>query len=146
MNIQDVTLEQYEQMSKEEKINFYLQIDKNNTFEPAIRQRTTKNMKIKGQKQINGYLTFVDELKRTDKKVTNFYYLCICDCGNWYILTNRHFDKEDTISCGCYRRQRGADMCRNILGPNNCKDLTNQIFGELQVIEKTDKRCYENYE
>ena len=31
-------------------------------------------------------------------------------------------------------------MCKNILGPNNALDLQGKIFGELEAIEKTDKR------
>ena len=99
-------------------------------------------MKIFGYKQPNGKLTFIDELKRTDKDITNFYYLCTCECGNWYILTNRHFDKEDTISCGCYRKERGAKMLKE-LGSSIYIDLLNNTYGDLKVIEKTEQRIHE---
>lgn len=144
MNISEVSIERYQQMTVDEKEKFYLQVKSDNTFTPAIRQKRTKNMKIFGYKQPNGRLTFIEELKRTDKDVTNFYYLCVCECGNYYILTNRHFDNGDTISCGCYRKERGADMCKNIIGPNNGIDLIGKIFGDLEVIEKTDKRINDN--
>lgn len=144
MNISEISIEKYQQMTIDEKEKFYLQIKKDNTFTPAIRQKKTKNMKIFGYKQPNGRLTFIEELKRTDKNVTNFYYLCVCECGNYYILTNRHFDKNDMISCGCYRKERGADMCKNILGPNNGVDLLGKIFGDLEVVEKTEKRINNN--
>lgn len=140
MNINEISINDYEQMTDENKINFYTKIKSDNTFVKAVRQKRTKNMKEKGFKQSNGHLTFIDELKRTDKKVTNFYYLCVCDCGNWYILTNRHFDQEDMVSCGCYRKARGAEMCKNIIGPNNALDLKGKIFGDLEVVEKTNKR------
>lgn len=139
MNITEVSLETYKNMSLKEKIDFYKKIKSDNDFIPAIRQTKTKNMKTEGYKQLNGRLTFIDELRRVDKKVTNFYYLCICDCGNWYILTNRHFDKEDMISCGCYRKERGAKMLKE-LGTSQYIDLLNQTFGDLTVIEKTDIR------
>lgn len=143
MNTTEISLEQYQNMTLEEKKDFYSKIKEDNLFEPAIRLRKTANMKIIGFKQPHGRLTFIEELRRIDKKVTNLYYLCICDCGNWYILTNRHFDQENMISCGCYRKERGAEMCKNIIGPNNALDLIGQIFGDLQVIEKTNKRIDE---
>ena len=141
INLKETSIDDYDKMSLEEKQKFYLKIKNNNLFIPAIRQTKTRNMKERGFKQPNGKLTFIDELRRVDKKVTNFYYLCTCECGNWYILTNRHFDKEDSISCGCYKKQRGADMCKNILGPAKALNLQGQIFGDLEVLEKTDKRA-----
>lgn len=143
MNIETISLELYDKMSLEEKISFYKEIKPDNDFIPIIRQRKTKNMKNRGDKQPNGKLTYIDELKRTDKNITNLYYLCLCDCGNWHILVNRHFDDEGTISCGCHRKQHGYEMCKKLIGPNNAIDLTGKIFGELEVLEKTDKRISE---
>lgn len=143
ININEISLEQYDNMSEEEKINFYNKISQSmsstSTFIKAIRQKKTKNMKIRGFKQPNGRLTFIEELRRTDKHVTNFSYLCICECGNWYITTNRHFDKEDIVSCGCYRKEKSIEIARE-LGYKNALDLKDQIFGDLKVIEKSENR------
>ena len=143
MNITEISIEQYKKMSDEEKRTFYKKINSDLDFEKAVRLRKTKNMKSEGFKQPNGRLTFIDELKRTDKKVTNFYYLCICDCGNWTILTNRHFDTETSISCGCFRKEQSIKICKK-LGKSQYIDMTNQEFGDLIVIEKTEHRVHES--
>lgn len=143
MNINEVNLEQYDNMTLEEKKIFYSKIKPNIELIPAERQTHTKNMQKRGNKQNNGRLTFIDELRRVDKKVTNFYYLCLCDCGNWFITINYHYSKEVSVSCGCKKKEHGAEMCKNILGPNNALDLTGKIFGDLKAIEKTSKRIGE---
>lgn len=133
------TIEDYNLLSLEEKEKFFQELSINgNVYTKAIRQKKTKNMKQQGYKQPNGFLTFVDELKRIDKKITNFYYLCKCDCGNWYILTNTQFDKENMKSCGCYRKQRGAEMLKE-LGTKIYKDISNQIFCDLKAIEPINR-------
>ena len=143
MNIQEVSIDNYDNMTLEEKETFYRNVSMSHfSFIPAIRQRQTKNMKTRGVKQVHGHLTFVDELRRIDKKVTNFFYLCLCDCGNWHIITNRHFDTEDIISCGCYRKERGAEMCKQI-GVENYIDIINHVYGDLKVIKKTDERKHD---
>lgn len=142
MNIQQLSIEQYDKMSLKEKTQFYHNIIPEMDFIPAIRLKRTKNMKTRGDKQIDGKLTFIDELRRVDKKVTNFSYLCICECGNWTIVTNRHFDLKDIISCGCYRKARGAQMCKT-MGTEHFIDMTNQIYGDLKVIRKTEERMHE---
>ena len=133
-----ITIQDYQKMTTEEKNNFYQSLS-SMSFEKAIRKRKTKNMKNTGDKQINGRLTFVEELKRIDKNTTNFYYLCLCDCGNWKIIENNKFNKEEIISCGCYRKERGANMCLE-LGKQNIVDISNQIFGDLQVLFPTNQR------
>lgn len=140
MNINEVSLIEYNNMSLEEKINFYSKIKSNMKFIPAKRERFTKNVPQKEEKQSGGRLTFIEELRRTDTQCTNFYYLCICDCGNWFITVNSNYLKNISESCGCKRKERGAEMCKKILGPNNALDLTGKIFGDLEVLEKTDKR------
>ena len=82
MNITDISIEQYDNMTLKEKKEFYSKIKPEIELIPAIRETKTKNMKKRGDKQSLGRLTFIDELRRIDKKVTNFYYLCICECGN----------------------------------------------------------------
>lgn len=146
INITEVSLEQYNAMTEQEKENFFNKVSQSmsssSTFIKAVRQKKTKNMKIKGYKQPNGRLTFIEELRRTDKHVTNFSYLCLCECGNWYITTNRHFDIEDTISCGCYRKEKSIEIARE-LGYKNALPLQGEIIGDLEVIEKTSKRVNE---
>ena len=143
MNIAEIDIKQYQTMSNEEKKIFYKKINPDLDFEKAIRLRKTKNMKTEGFKQSNGRLTFIDELKRVDKQVTNFYYLCVCDCGNWTILTNRHFDAHTSISCGCFRKEQSIEICKK-LGKSNFIDMTNQEFGDLIVMEQTPQRIHKS--
>lgn len=143
MNIAEIDIKQYQTMSDEEKKIFYKKINPNLDFEKAVRLRKTKNMKTEGFKQPNGRLTFIDELKRVDKQVTNFYYLCVCDCGNWTILTNRHFDAHTSISCGCFRKEQSIEICKK-LGKSNFIDMTNKEFGDLIVMEQTPQRIHES--
>ena len=74
MDNKNITIEEYKQMSLEEKINFYSLITNDNqVFTPAIRQRKTKNIKSLGDKQPNGFLTFIEELRRMHiKEVDKF--------------------------------------------------------------------------
>lgn len=143
MNIAEIDIKQYQTMSDEEKKIFYKKINPDLDFEKAVRLRKTKNMKTEGFKQPNGRLTFIDELKRVDKQVTNFYYLCVCDCGNWTILTNRHFDAHTSISCGCFRKEQSIEICKK-LGKSNFIDMTNQEFGDLIAMEQTPQRIHES--
>jgi len=34
------------------------------------------------------------------------YFKCICDCGNKKDVSKNNLNKGDTISCGCYRKER----------------------------------------
>lgn len=38
---------------------------------------------------------------------------CRCDCGNFTIVKSSHLRHGDTVSCGCYRRERGAKQSRS---------------------------------
>lgn len=66
---------------------------------------------------------------------------CICECGADCVIRGDQLRSGTAKSCGCLFRELSAEKCR-IVGQNNKgraaahrKDLTNQIFGRLAVIE-----------
>ena len=49
-------------------------------------------------------------LKRSESpknvKTKSIYWLCRCDCGTEKIISGRCLKNQDTVSCGCYGRQK----------------------------------------
>lgn len=74
------------------------------------------------------------EVKKLIKKENDnlIYYECQCDCGNKVIVTANNLRSGNSQSCGCLRKE--CTISRNTI------DLTGQRFGNLVVLEKTDKR------
>ena len=66
------------------------------------------------------------------------YYQCQCDCGNQCIARSDWLIDGRCQSCGCVHRD-SARRC----GQNTALNLLNQRFGKLTVIEKTEKRKWE---
>lgn len=60
---------------------------------------------LKGKKF--GFLTVIEFAYR-DKKQT--YWLCKCNCGNTKVIRGSHLKDGNTISCGCYTKNRMAQM------------------------------------
>lgn len=71
-----------------------------------------------------GKLTVIDYVGKDDKYHKK--YLCKCDCGKQKIIAESALLHGQSKSCGCMR----------------AKDLTGKRFGQLTVLEKTDKRYY----
>lgn len=61
-------------------------------------------------------------------------WLCKCDCGKTKSISRNSLITGNTISCGCLT----AERVRNL----NFKNLINQNFGKLVVIEETSERRY----
>lgn len=66
---------------------------------------------------------------------------CLCDCGTPIIIRGDQLRSGVAKSCGCLFREISAEKCRRV-GRNNegraaahRKDLTNQVFDRLTVIE-----------
>ena len=66
---------------------------------------------------------------------------CICECGTECIIRGDQLRSGTAKSCGCLFREVSAEKCRKV-GQNNKgraaahrKNLINQIFGRLTVIE-----------
>ena len=68
-------------------------------------------------------------LEPTNKrKGTNVVWKCQCDCGNICEVDTGHLTTGGTKSCGCLVSEKAS------------KDITNQKFGKLIVLYKTNKR------
>lgn len=59
------------------------------------------------------------------------YWRCLCDCGEYSIVRGNNLKDNHTESCGCYHRQRAAEVCR--------LDLIGRKFGRLVVLENVGK-------
>lgn len=79
-----------------------------------------------------GKLTVINRnIDKTDK----VYWNCKCDCGNITIVDSRYLRTGHTKSCGCLKREKAKEV-----GLNNKQNLTNKLFGYLQVLEDSGKR------
>lgn len=59
-------------------------------------------------------------------------WVCKCDCGNICERSLTNLQRSGRHSCGCYNKEQVTNL--------NKKDLTNQKFGLLTVLEETDRR------
>lgn len=55
-------------------------------------------------------------------------WLCKCDCGNEVAVQTDNLKNGNTKSCGCYQKEQTSKA--------SFKDLTNQRFGKLVVVER----------
>lgn len=66
------------------------------------------------------------------------YWRCKCHCGNEFIARGADLSNGHTKSCGCIGRKKMSELGKK--NSHKIKDLTNQRFGLLTVLEITDKR------
>ena len=62
----------------------------------------------------------------------NKMWKCQCDCGNFTRVSTHNLNKSRIKSCGCLQRQK--------IGQLNYKDSTNQIYGRLKALYRTNKK------
>lgn len=93
--------------------------------------KTPRNTDITGN--IYNYLTVIE--KTSQKRSSSYLWKCQCKCGNFILARKCELESGHTKSCGCFHieqfKKNNADRA---------KDLLNQRFGRLVVIEKTDQR------
>lgn len=82
-----------------------------------------------------------DYQKRNGLSNKKTYWKCQCSCGKIISKDAYNLTHGKTQSCGCYQKEVISDI--------STKDLTNQVFGRLTVLEKdtskkTDHNCYWN--
>lgn len=85
-----------------------------------------------------GQLTVIE--KTDERKNGEILWLCQCDCGNITKVKGRNLRDRHTTSCGCKKKITAQQM-----GKNTFHNLTNQRFGHLIAIEKTNKKQGTNY-
>lgn len=73
----------------------------------------------------------IDESKPRGENCS-IYWLCKCECGNIVSIRSDKIKGETTLSCGCFSKEVRTKIF--------LKDLTNQRFGDLLVLER-DRNC-----
>lgn len=76
-----------------------------------------------------GRLTVLGDVGRN--KRGNVLWRCLCDCGNTVDVITATLQKGSTQSCGCLQKERTSET--------NKKDLTNQKFGRLVVLDEAGR-------
>jgi len=71
-----------------------------------------------------GRLTVLEDGGRKGGEVL---WKCLCECGNTVDVIGSNLRRGNTKSCGCLQKERTSET--------NKKDLTNQKFGRLTVLE-----------
>lgn len=87
--------------------------------------------------QTFGQLTVKKEYGRS----TQGYVIweCLCSCGKYVKVTSNNLRSGNTRSCGCIRKEK-KEIRKGKRENRNFKNLLGQTFGQLTVIEKTEKR------
>lgn len=62
---------------------------------------------------------------------TEYYWKCLCDCGNTIVVSGNVLRRGETKSCGCLQSEESAQRARE-----RTIDLTGKRFGLLTVIER----------
>lgn len=76
-----------------------------------------------------GRLTVIEETSK--RKYGDIIWKCQCECGNIKEIMTRNLISGDTISCGCYHKEKWQQQIT--------KDRVGQIYGKLTVLEKMDE-------
>ena len=92
---------------------------------------------LKGLNLLNKTFNRLTVIEKTNKRTTdrNIIWKCKCVCGNICYVDSSSLISNNTKSCGCLNNEQ-----RSITGKNNKKDLLNQQFGRLKVIEELPRR------
>lgn len=134
-------------MTEIEKQEFYKKIVQANPlsrkpeetqYQTFIRKRKNISNLTRGAHQPEpGRLTFINELTRKDIKSPKVYYLCICDCGNWYITRQDAFNKTvadgGAFSCGCLNKESYTKVL------NSEKVISKRIEKLRNTLEKSGR-------
>ena len=75
-----------------------------------------------------GRLTVLE--KAYTKKGKGAYYKCLCSCGNTVVVQGSMLRSKNTISCGCYAKERRQQY----------EDLSGRRFGKLVVIKRAPNK------
>jgi hypothetical protein len=86
-----------------------------------------KRIDLTGQRF--GRLIVLEDVGRTKSK--KVIWRCQCECGNTVDVISGQLRSGKTQSCGCLQKERTSET--------NKKDLTNQKFGRLVVLEEAGR-------
>lgn len=79
--------------------------------------------------KINGKTAFPSELK----------YLCHCDCGNEVSVHRYNLLRGETVSCGCYQKERCSVVNAKDNVIEDCGDYVKVFFNNCRDYVKVDK-------
>ena len=74
--------------------------------------------------KVNKYLGFYKN-KNSKKERKLYWYECVCDCGNKFILSRNNILEKRTISCGC----------KSIINKFDPLDIVGKKFGKLKILK-----------
>jgi len=62
---------------------------------------------------------------------------CVCDCGTEKVIVGASLTKGVSVSCGCFRRERMAELAG---ARSYFRDLAGQRFGSLMAVERAGNK------
>lgn len=74
-------------------------------------------------------------IKKGENKNKKIYWICKCECGNECEVRADSLKSGRTKSCGCLNTET-----RSNLGKSHIQDISNQKFGKLIAIKRTETR------
>lgn len=101
----------------------------------GCRQKINKRLKqsIDLTGCVFGKLTVIEiDKEETAKHKENIYWKCQCSCGNIVSICTSSLKYGNTLSCGCYNKER--------IRETKMKNLSGQTFGKLTVIELDEEQ------
>jgi|WetSurSiteA1Bulk_404760.scaffolds.fasta_scaffold00318_12 hypothetical protein len=100
-----------------------------------------------------GRLT-VTELKGRNAKRREFWWTCLCDCGNIKVIRGDNLKDGTTRSCGCLKKERDRTRWLKAPGEGSANQIINSYKGHAknrglsleltreQIINIMNKDCY----
>lgn len=85
--------------------------------------------------QTFGRLTVMNRAENNKWGVS--YWFCLCECGNKIKIRGTALTSNLTKSCGCLKRERASEV--------HTVDITNQRFGRLVALERTNQKSDTSY-
>ena len=76
-----------------------------------------------------GRLTVIE--RRGSDKRGNALWLCRCDCGNEIIVRGDSLRSENTMSCGCYNRDKASERMREMWKDEEFKQMKSDEIREM---------------
>lgn len=73
----------------------------------------------------------VDDVRSKLSKRHEIFYKCLCDCGNYSVVSSQNLKTEHIKSCGCMSK---------LIGHRKLNDLTGNKFGLLTVVKRAENQ------
>ena len=137
INVTEVSIQDYFNKNEEDKQKFYdlilinnNKVSSNTHYKTVISPAPQAKIPEKFFHQLQGKLKYIAPLRKKHKQNGGLSFLTLCDCGQWHILDAIDFRKEKQTMCPTCKYNNMTTM----------KDISGQIFGQLQAIRPSSKR------